>query len=84
MLEAKGWVPPLKVGMEVEEKIAVLGVIKGVEIVPPPYTDKIVCTLKALIVETMLATMVIEGKYRYGLGLEDLWVRVLMYNKTSR
>ena len=60
--EEKVPVPPLKDGMEVEPKIVVLGVMEGTKIVHPPCTEKGVCTLVALIVETMLPTVTIEGK----------------------
>lgn len=63
MLEAKAWVPTLKDRKDVEPNIAVLGVIEGMEIVPPPCTEKGVCIIVALIVETMLPAVVIEGKY---------------------
>jgi len=62
VLEAKAWVPPLEDGMEVEPKIVVLGVIEGIEIIPPPCTEKGICSLVALIVESMLPTVAIEGK----------------------
>lgn len=60
--EAKAWVLPLKDGMEVEPNIAVLGVMKGMEIVPPPCMDTIVCILVALMVDSMLPEVVIKGK----------------------
>ena len=79
----KYWMPPLEDGMEVEPKIVVLGVIEGMEIVPPSCTEKGVCTLVALIFETMLPAVAIEEKDQYTLGLEGLWVGVPTYNRTS-
>lgn len=63
VLEAKDWVPPLEYGMEVKPNIVVLGVMEGMEIIPPPCTDKGVFILVALMVEAMLLAVVIEGKY---------------------
>jgi len=37
--EAKGWVPPLQTGMEVEPIDIVLGVTVEISIVPPPTTE---------------------------------------------
>jgi len=39
VLEEKAWLPPLEDGMEVEPNIAMLEVIEGMEIIPPPCTD---------------------------------------------
>lgn len=70
--------------MEVEPNIAVLGVTKGIEIVPPPCTDTRACILIAFMVEAMLPVVVIEGKDRNKPRLKGLLVRVPMYNKKSK
>jgi len=50
--------------MEVEPNIAVLGVTKGIEMVPPHFTDTRVCILITLVVDAMLPVMFTKGKYR--------------------
>jgi len=58
--------------MEVDPNIVVLGVIEGMEIVPPPCIDMRVYTLPTLIVDAMLPVVVIEGIDLCKLGLEGL------------
>ena len=70
--------------MEVEPNIAVLGITKVIEMVPPPCTNTRVFILVELVVDAMLPAMVIKGKYRYKPGIEGLLVGVPMYNKMSR
>ena len=69
--------------MEVDPNKDVLGVLEGMEIVPPPHIDMGVCILATLIVDGMLPAVVIEGMFVCGPGLEGLCVRVLTYNNTS-
>jgi len=69
--------------MEVEPNIAVIGVMEGIEMVPPPCTDTSVYKLIVHVMDDTLLVVVIEGKYRYKPGLEGLLVGVPMYNKTS-
>ena len=70
--------------MEVDPNIDVLGVLEGMEIVPPSCTDMGVSMLATLIVDAMLPVVVIEEIDVCGPMLEGLSVRVPMYNKTSR
>ena len=58
--------------MEVDPNIVVLGVLEGMEIVPPPCTYMGVCMLETLVVDVMLPAVVIEGIDVCGPGLEGL------------
>ena len=47
--------------MEVDPNKEVLGVLEGMEIVPPPCKNMGVCMLATLMVDAMLPAVVIEG-----------------------
>jgi len=53
----QGWVPPLKIEVEVESKFIVLGVVIGIEKLSPPIAKEGVCTLVKSIVVLVLLTL---------------------------
>ena len=66
-LDSLAWEFPLVEGMEVDPTEDVLAKdpnkdAEGMEIVPPPCTNVGVCVFVALVVESMLPVVVIEGK----------------------
>ena len=69
--------------MEVDPNRDELGVLEGMEIVPPPCKYMGVFMLATLIMDAMLLAVVIEGKDQFKPRLEGLLVGVLKYNKTS-
>jgi len=58
--------------MEVETNIVVLGVLQGMEIVPPPCIDMGVYMLVTLVVDVVLPTVVIKVIDVCGPGLKGL------------